>query len=115
MRGHGEELATATIVWHEMIFGVRRLPRSRKRSAIEEYLANVVAASIPLLPYDVAAAEWHGAERARLSKLGLTAAFADGQIAAVAAVNGFILVTDNLRNFKHFGGLQAERWHHTAT
>jgi tRNA(fMet)-specific endonuclease VapC len=115
LREHGEALATTTVVWHEMIFGVQRLPQSRKRSAIEQYMSEVVAATVPLLPYDVAAAEWHGKERARLSEAGLTPSFADGQVAAVAAVNGLTLVTDNLRNFEHFEGLRVERWHQTAT
>lgn len=111
LREHGHELATATVVWHEMIFAVELLPLSRKRSAIERYLADVVSASVPLLPYDAAAAEWHGKERARLSNAGLTPSFADGQIAAVAAVNNLTLVTDNLGDFKHFTGLRVERWH----
>lgn len=115
LREHGDELATASIVWHEMIFGVRLLPRSRKRTAIKRYLAEVIAAALPVLPYDAVAAEWHGEERARLSKAGLTPPFADGQIAAVAVVHDLILVTDNVRDFKHFEGLRIERWHRTAT
>jgi tRNA(fMet)-specific endonuclease VapC len=77
-------------------------------------MTEVIAAALPLLAYDVAAAEWHGRERARLSKAGLTPSFADGQIAAVAAVNDLTLVTDNVRNFEHFDGLRVERWHQSA-
>ena len=115
LREHGGELATATVVWHEMIFGVWLLAPSRKRTAIERYLTEVIAAALPVLPYDVAAAEWQGKERARLSKAGLTPSFADGQIAAVAAVNDLTLVTDNVRDFEHFDGLRLERWHQAAT
>lgn len=114
LREHGGELATATVVWHEMIFGVSSLAPSRKRTAIERYLTEVIAAALPVLPYDVAAAEWHGKERARLSSSGLTPSFADGQIAAVAAVNDLTLVTANVRDFEHFGGLRVERWHQPA-
>lgn len=114
LREHGDELATASIVWHEMVFGVSLLPQSRKRAAIKRYLAEVIAAALPILPYDDVAAEWHGEERARLSKAGFTPSFADGQIAAVAAVHDLILVTDNVRNFEHFDGLRIERWHRTA-
>jgi tRNA(fMet)-specific endonuclease VapC len=115
LREHEGELATASIVWHEMIFGVRMLRPSRKRSAIERYLAEVIAPALPILSYDAAAAEWHGEQRARLSETGLTPAFADGQIAAIAAVQGLILVTDNVRDFEHFDDLRVERWHRTAT
>jgi tRNA(fMet)-specific endonuclease VapC len=115
LREHGGELATASIVWHEMIFGVHLLPRSRRRTVIKRYLAEVIATAVPILPYDAVAAEWHGEERARLSKAGLTPPFAEGQIAAVAVVHDLILVTDNVRNFQHFEGLRIERWHRTAT
>ena len=46
---------------------------------------------------------------ARLSKVGRTPSFADGQIAAIAVVNGLTLVTDNVRNFQHFESLEVER------
>jgi len=111
LRVHGDELATATVVWHEMIFGAHLLPRSFKRSAIERYLAEVVSTSLSLLPYDAAAAEWHGKERARLSRAGRTPSFVDGQIAAIAAVNDLVLVTENPRDFRHFEGVRVESWH----
>ncbi len=115
LREHGEELATSSIVWHEMTFGVQLLVSSRKRTAIERYLRDVISNALPILPYDAVAAEWHGEQRARLSKAGLTPPFADGQIAAVAAVNDLILVTDNLRDFEHYPGLRVERWHQSST
>jgi tRNA(fMet)-specific endonuclease VapC len=115
LREHGGELVTTSIVWHEMTFGVQLMKSSRKRSAIERYLREVISTALPILPYDAAAAEWHAEQRCRLSKRGLTPAFADGQIAAVAAVHDLILVTDNLRDFEHYTGLRVERWHRTAT
>jgi predicted nucleic acid-binding protein len=72
LREHREEIATAAPVWHELIYGYARLPPSRKREAIESYLFRTVRASIPILPYDSMAAEWHAAERARLAALGKT-------------------------------------------
>lgn len=115
LREHGEELSTSSIVWHEMTFGVQLLMSSRKRTAIERYLREVISNALPILPYDAAAAAWHGEQRARLSRAGLTPPFADGQIAAVAAVNDLILVTDNLRDFEHYSGLRVERWHQSST
>jgi tRNA(fMet)-specific endonuclease VapC len=38
----------------------------------------VVAPTMPILPYDEQAAEWHAAERARLAGIGKTPPFADG-------------------------------------
>jgi len=37
--------------------------------------------------------------------------FVDGQIAAIAKVNGLVLVTRNSSDFKKFSGLQLENWH----
>jgi tRNA(fMet)-specific endonuclease VapC len=64
-----------------------------------------------ILPYDERAAEWHAKERARLTALGQIASFVDGQIAAVARVNGLILVTRNTPDFEKFSGLKLENWH----
>ena len=56
LRRHEGEIAIPVIVWHELIFGCRRLPKSAKRDAIERYLEEVVLASLPILPYDQQAA-----------------------------------------------------------
>ena len=101
---------TAAPVWNELLFGCERLPPSRKREAIESYLFRTVRASIPILPYDQAAAEWHAAERAKLSALGKTPPFIDGQIAAIAKINNLILVTSNRSHFEPFEGLQLQDW-----
>lgn len=107
---HSSGLATAAPVWHELVFGCRRLPRSKRRRAIERFLEEVVAATIPILPYDESAASWHGAERARLAEAGRTPAFVDGQIAAIARRNKLTLVTRNQRDFEVFAGLRVENW-----
>ncbi len=41
--------------WHELRFGCERLPRSRRKEQVEDYLATVVRADFPILPYDEAA------------------------------------------------------------
>ncbi|HVR31040.1 MAG TPA: type II toxin-antitoxin system VapC family toxin [Thermoanaerobaculia bacterium] len=105
---HREETATAAPVWHELRFGCNRLPPSAKRQKLEAYLENVLGPSLPVLPYDAKAAEWHAAERARLTSAGRTPAFVDGQIAAVAAVNQLTVVTLNPRQFRPFQGLEVE-------
>jgi tRNA(fMet)-specific endonuclease VapC len=107
---HEGELATCAIVWHELVYGVVCLPRSRKRRVLEAYLEEAVRAALPILPYDEAAADWHGRERARLARRGNAPAFADGQIAAIAAVNDLVLVTTNLRDFQRFQGLRLDDW-----
>lgn len=107
---HDSELATASVVWHELVFGCRRLPPSRKRRAIETYLREVVEATIPILPYDESAATWHAEERARLARIGPMPSFVDGQIAAIARVHDLVLVTPNTVHFTTFSGLRVVDW-----
>ena len=107
---HQQEIATATVVWHELLFGCYRLPDSKRRRNIEEYLQETQL-RLPLLSYDNQAATWHAKERSRLVKLGKTPPFADGQIAAIAYANQLILVTNNISDYREFEGLKIENWH----
>lgn len=111
MEQHHQEIATAAPVWHELQYGCQRLPVSRKRKIIEIFLNDVVKANISILPYDDQAAEWHAKERVRLSSLGQTPSFVDGQIAAITKVNRLILVTRNVDDFERFSELVVENWY----
>lgn len=102
--------AIAAPVWHELVYGVSRLPAGKRRAALEEYLQTVVRRVFPILPYDEAAAEWHGRERARLEEAGRTAPFVDGQIAAIACTQGLTLATTNTKDFRSFEGLETTDW-----
>lgn len=106
-----DEIATAALVWHELQYGCRRLPISKKRSLIESYLSEVVWPGLEILPYDKEAADWHADQRARLMAKGQASAFVDGQIAAIAAVNHLILVTRNTSDFECFLELEVQNWH----
>ena len=105
------EIVTAAPVWHELQFGCQRLPRSRKREMIASFLNDIIKRTMLILPYDDRAAEWHAWERARLSLKGLTPSFVDGQSADISVVNGLILVTRNIDDFKQFLRLKIENWY----
>jgi tRNA(fMet)-specific endonuclease VapC len=105
-----DAIAIPSVVWHELLFGYYRLSESKKRTAIETYLRDVVAPTLPILSYDERAAAWHAAERARLTGSRRTPSFADGQIAAIAVVNDLRLVTENLSDFANFQDIQIENW-----
>lgn len=108
---HEKEIATAAPVWHELQYGCLRLPSSRKRELLEAYLQNVVWLNLDILPYDERAAEWHAEQRAKLTAKGLTPSFVDGQIAAIAKVNGLTLVTRNVQDFSNFDDLEVKSWY----
>ncbi len=110
LKAHRDEIATASPVWHELLYGCARLPASSRRQSLERYLNDVLAPTLAILPYDTAAAAWHAAERARLEARGRTPPFVDGQIAAVARVRGLTLVTRNVGDYDDFDGLVVEDW-----
>lgn len=107
---HKDEIAIPAVGWHELWYGVKRLEPSPKQEMLETFLEQVLAPSVAVLPYDARAAEWHAAERARLTRLGKIPPFADGQIAAIAYVNDLILVTLNTADYENFQELQVQDW-----
>lgn len=107
---HQSELATASVVWHELQFGMHRLPRSKKRSLIEKYLQEVIERTIPILPYDQKAALMHGIWRAKLAARGKTLPFVDVQIASIAHSNRLMLVTRNVGDFEGIPELKLVNW-----
>ena len=103
-----EDVRLASVCFHELLYGIERIPEGKRKETIRNAVDALVA-SIPVLPYGDAAAAWHARERARLKRAGVTPSFADGQIAATAAVNGCRLVTANIRDFRRFE-LSVKRW-----
>ncbi len=103
------EVVTASVVVHEMWFGIERMPRSRRRTELERFMAEIVS-PLKVLPYGERAARWHALERARLTARGRPIGLADGQIAATAAIHDAILVTANVAHFESFEGLRVENW-----
>lgn len=104
------EIAIASVTWHEIWFGYFRSPDSRKRQRTEQYLREVIAPRVPILPYDSESAFWFAQERSRLVSVGKTPSFADGQIAAIAHTQNLILVTNNVSDYADFQDLQIENW-----
>jgi tRNA(fMet)-specific endonuclease VapC len=110
IEAHAAKLAISAISWQEMHFGLERLPPGARRDRIRAYLEDRVRPTLPILPFDTAAGEWQARERARLGRIGRTPPYVDTQIAAIAAVNGLILVTRNAEDFAQFAGLMVENW-----
>ena len=107
---HQGSSVICAITWHELKYGVARMPTSKRKRLLEEFLETVIGVRPPL-SYDGRAAEWHAGERARQEALGRVSQFVDGQIAAIAAVNGLTLVTRNTEDFHGTRGLKIESWH----
>ena len=110
LKRHRRELSTAAPVIHEILCRALRFPARAKRKAVMHGVEHVFRKTLDVLPYDRRAAEWHARQRARLTNEGRTPAYVDGQIAAIAAVNGFTLVAHSVAGFAAFEGLTAEDW-----
>ncbi len=107
---HDGNYATAAIVWHEMLYGCELLAASKRKTQILSYLDMLLANGLVILPFDQAAASWYAKERARLSREGKTCAYADGEIAAIAATQNLTLVTRNCQDFGNFQQLRLANW-----
>jgi len=114
LREHAGEVALPSVAWHELTYGVERMDERKRRDYLLEYLREVLRPSMPVLPYDEAAARWHGRARAQLERKGRPKPFADGQIAAVAATEDLTVVTQNASDFEPFaeleGGIRVVNW-----
>ena len=110
LTAHRDECAIASVTWHEALYGVARLPEGARRQGLHRYMHEVVAPTLPILPYDEPAAARHAAVRAQRERLGRPLAFADGQIAAIAHVHGLVVVTANAADFDGLEGVVAENW-----
>lgn len=105
-----DRFAIAATTWHEALFGLHRMPLGKRRQRVHEYLFDVIAPAVPILPYNDSAAEWHAPERVRLGARGRALPFADGQIVAIAKVHGLSIVTANVADFALFDGIAIEDW-----
>lgn len=107
---HDGEYATAAIVWHELVYGCELLAASKRKTQLQSYLTMLLANGLMVLPFDQAAADWYAKERAELKRQGQTCAYADGEIAAIAATQQLILVTRNTQDFVNFQQLILQNW-----
>ncbi len=110
LRRHHHESVTAAPMWFELIHGVEQMPTSHRRDRLAQYLQALNDSDLQVLGYDKTAADWHAREHTRLRATGQIRPFVDGQIAAIAAVHGLVLVSRNLRDFQLFAGLIVENW-----
>jgi tRNA(fMet)-specific endonuclease VapC len=109
VQAHQLACAIAAPCLEELVFGITRLAPSPKREMLQRWLEGV-SSRFTVLPFDARCALWLGRERARLAQLGKPAPRTDGEIAAIAATNGLVLVTRNVADFQYFAGLQVENW-----
>ena len=107
---HDGEYATAAVVWHELVYGCELLAASKRKKQLQSYLDMLLMNGLQVLAYDQVAADWYAKERASLQRQGLTCAYADGEIAAIAVTQKLTLVTRNIQDFQTFQNLTLQNW-----
>jgi tRNA(fMet)-specific endonuclease VapC len=110
IKAKGTSLAISAITWQEVLYGMLLLPAGKRRDQIEDYLFRRIRPALPIIGFEERAARWQAEQRASLRQAGKSPSYADSQIAAIAAVNGLVLVTRNVDDFTDFQGLQIENW-----
>lgn len=105
--------AIATVAFEEMLYGVKRLPASKKRSDLFSFYVDFIQANFEIIPFDLHAGCIHSDIRERLEQKGKRAPLADSMIAATAIANNLVLVTRNEKDFediKAVSSLMTENW-----
>ena len=100
------ELAMSVITLGELKFGAEKRQAREKAMAIIDRLV----AAIEVMPVPSAASQHYGQIRASLQREGRPIGNNDLWLAAHARAEGWILVTNNEREFSRVEGLQIENW-----
>ncbi|MEW5739485.1 MAG: PIN domain-containing protein [Myxococcota bacterium] len=100
------ELAMSVITLGELRFGAEKsASRERALTTIHQ-----IESTIQVVPLTEAAGQNYGQLRAALPRQGLPIGNNDLWLAAHARAEGWILVTNNEREFARIDGLQLENW-----
>ena len=105
--------AIPSIVWGECLYGLKRMPDSRRKDVFMDFYMNTVLGSYKIIPFDDHAASIYSDIKSRLDEIGKPAPELDMQIASVAIANNSILVTRNTKDFEFIGqisSLMLENW-----
>ena len=107
-----EAAFTTTICQSEILYGVRRLPDSRRRYRLNAAAEAMFAESFGdrILPFDVAAASAYADIRVARERAGSPVAQEDGMIAAIAKVAGATVLTRDEAGFAGCGVPVVNPW-----
>jgi tRNA(fMet)-specific endonuclease VapC len=105
-----EEVGEAAVCTSVIVAAELRVGAARRASARLTAQVEAVLAALDVLPLEVPADAWYGTLRARLERTGQPIGGNDLLIAAHALTLGYVLVTDNEREFVRVADLRIENW-----
>lgn len=105
-KAHDGQVCISSVTLMELIYG------AEASAAVGRNLRDIegFAARLEILPYDNDAAVHTGQLRAELKKGGRPIGPYDEMIAGHARSQGLVIVTNNIRQFKHAPGVRLENW-----
>ena len=101
-----EDVCVSSITYAELVHGVE------KSAAVEKnrLALSMLFANIEILNFDVDAANCYGKIRADLEKKGTPIGSLDMMIAGHTMSKGYIVVTNNVKEFSRVPNLKIENW-----
>lgn len=101
-----EDICVSSITYAELVHGVE------KSAAVEKnrLALSMLFANIEILDFDVDAANCYGKIRADLEKKGTPIGPPDMMIAGHTMSKGYIVVTNNVKEFSRVPNLKIENW-----
>jgi predicted nucleic acid-binding protein len=99
-----EPVALASVSVSELLFGVERANTPERRARRERFVEAILSI-VPVLPFGIAEARMHAPVWAGLAASGQMIGAHDLLIAVTALVQGYDVLTDNVREFGRVPGL----------
>ena len=100
------QLGISSITFGELLYGVYKSSEiTQNKLALAQFVA-----PLEIVPYNDEAADYYGKVRTFLEKQGTPIGSLDMLIAAHALSLGFILVTNNVKEFSRIPSLKIENW-----
>jgi predicted nucleic acid-binding protein len=105
----GLETALSAVTVSELLHGVHRAPRGRRRALREAFVERILE-QMPVIPFDLIAARVHARLWSDLATAGTAVGERDLLIAATALAHGHAVATRDQRSFPRIAGLSILRW-----
>ena len=89
-----------------MFYGAEKSKAKKKnRATVENFIS-----TFEIIPFDEKSCKIYARIRASLEKSGVPIGPMDLLIASISLANSFILVTNNIKEFRRIKGLKLENW-----
>lgn len=107
-----DELYTTAICEAELLFGIERMPKGKRRDEMEATASRVLVKVFParILPFDSGAARAFAVLAGERRRAGKPMSLEDSQIAAIARANNAALATRNVAHFEGCGITVINPW-----